>query len=76
LECYKPEFLEEKQLILQNFQKSVKPLFKGLKGLSNGILPSKIGCFLVELCPKLSNGISPSKIGCFLVELCPKKWAR
>jgi hypothetical protein len=31
------------------FKKLIKPLFRGLSELLNGILPSKFGYFLVEL---------------------------
>jgi hypothetical protein len=37
--------------MLEIFVKLFKPLFRGHLGLSNGISPSKIGCFLVEIWP-------------------------
>jgi len=33
------------------YPKLENPLFRGLLGLSNGISPSQIDCFLVEICP-------------------------
>jgi hypothetical protein len=52
-ECNKLEFVEEKSLILQivlSFKKLTKSHFlEDIFGLSNGISPSNIGCFLVEL---------------------------
>jgi hypothetical protein len=48
-------FLEEKQhfnKIYFIFKKLIKPFLRGHLGLSNGISPSRIGGFLIELWPK------------------------
>jgi len=48
------------------FQKLIKPLFRGHLGLLNGILLSKIGCFLVVLKAKRTARVQIGSVFSFI----------